>query len=99
MKFIKCLEPIILWQLPITNTVCELHYGDVTRRNRRRFWTSRRLIGAQIMPSLTAAAFLLPILVVTDPFAYWLYRKHALEKHEHIISWWPNWYVNRRHYH
>jgi uncharacterized membrane protein YfcA len=36
------------------------------------------LLAAQIMPPLTAAAFLLPILVVTDPFAYWLYRKSVL---------------------
>ena len=36
------------------------------------------LLAAQIMPPLTAAAFLLPILVVTDPFAYWLYRKSVI---------------------
>ena len=43
------------------------------------------LLAAQIMPPLTAAAFLLPILVVTDPFAYWLYRKHVLWRSMNIL--------------
>ena len=29
--------------------------------------------------------FLLPILVVTDPFAYWLYRKHVLWRSMNIL--------------
>ena len=40
---------------------------------------------SQIMPPLTANRFLLPILVVTDPFAYWLYRKHVLWKSMNIL--------------
>tara|TARA_B100001248_G_scaffold210251_1_gene164443 strand:+ start:2832 stop:3593 length:762 start_codon:yes stop_codon:yes gene_type:complete len=43
------------------------------------------LLAAQIMPPITAAAFLLPILVVTDPFAYWLYRKHVLWRSMNIL--------------
>ena len=43
------------------------------------------LLAAQIMPPLMAAAFLLPILVVTDPFAFWLYRKHVLWNSMHIL--------------
>ena len=43
------------------------------------------LLAAQIMPPLTAAAFLLPILVVTDPFAYWLYRKDVVWRSMHIL--------------
>ena len=43
------------------------------------------LLAAQIMPPITAAAFLLPILVVTDPFAYWLYRRDVLWRSMHIL--------------
>ena len=34
------------------------------------------LLAAQILPPIQAAAFLLPILVITDPISIWLYKKN-----------------------
>ena len=35
------------------------------------------LLAAQVLEPIDAAAFLLPILVLTDPISIWLYRKHV----------------------
>ena len=34
------------------------------------------LLAAQVLPPIQAAAFLLPILVITDPISIWLYKKN-----------------------